>query len=174
MKKACKPPSEWLNLLCRDWAVENIEIAEATDLKFLAYKSYLKGKLSSQLLCRISIPELGKEHGEDAGSIDFWKTLGIHDEFDIRFIISQVEKFCVIYSIRNMEDATILDESTLEAATNAAAAAAAGLTVSPLHNFLGADLDVSVLASKYYSSQKYNDKRTTNERALTLFLLLHR
>jgi uncharacterized protein YaeQ len=146
MKKACKSPSEWLKFLCRDWAVENIEIAEATDLKFLAYKSYLKGKLSSQLLCRISIPELGKEDGENIGSVDFWKTLGIQDEFDIRFIISQVEKFCALYSIRNLEDVAILDETTLEAATNAAEAATAGLTVSPLHNFLGASLDVSVFA----------------------------
>mmetsp|Transcript_1958 Transcript_1958/g.2976 ORF Transcript_1958/g.2976 Transcript_1958/m.2976 type:complete len:500 (-) Transcript_1958:19-1518(-) len=142
MKKACKSPSEWLRLLCRDWAVENIEIAEATDLKFLAYKSYLKGKLTSQLLCRISIPELGKDYGED-GSIDFWKTLGIHDEFDIRFIISQVEKFCSMYSIRSIDETPLLDESALEEATKAAAAAAAGLTVSPLHNYLATSLDIT-------------------------------
>jgi len=149
MKKACKSPSEWLRLLCRDWAVENIEIAEATDLKFLAYKSYLKGKLTSQLLCRISIPELGKDYGED-GSIDFWKTLGIHDEFDIRFIISQVEKFCSMYSIRSIDETPLLDESALEEATKAAAAAAAGLTVSPLHNYLATSLDVSSLAFWWY------------------------
>lgn len=137
MRKASKPPSEWLKLLCRDWAIENIDIVEGTDLKFLSYKTYLKGKLTSQLLCRVSIPELGKEHDMNTNSIDFWKILGIHDEFDIRHIISEVERFCSLYSIRNsLVDTSILDETGLDAAT-------AGLTVSPLHNFLGPGLDMT-------------------------------
>lgn len=136
MRKASKPPSEWLKLLCNDWAIENMDIVEATDLKFLSYKSYLKGKLTSQLLCRLSIPELGKDH--DMNSIDFWKILGIHDEFDIQHIISEVEKFCSFYSIRNSTplDTSLLDDTGLDPT-------AAGLTVSPLHNFLGPGLDVS-------------------------------
>jgi hypothetical protein len=104
----------------------------------ISYKTYLKGKLSSQLLCRISIPELGKEHDMNTNSLDFWKILGIHDEFDIRYIISEVERFCSLYSIRNsLVDTSILDEAGLDVTT-------AGLTVSPLHNFLGPGLDVSV------------------------------
>jgi hypothetical protein len=60
-------------MLCCDWAAENMDIVEATDLKFLAYKSYLKGQLSSQLLCRLSI----KDPSEDVTPVDFWKILGI-------------------------------------------------------------------------------------------------
>lgn len=64
-------------MLCRDWAAENMDIVEATDLKFLAYKSYLKGQLSSQLLCRLSI----KDPSEDVTPVDFWKILGIEVRF---------------------------------------------------------------------------------------------
>lgn len=89
----------------------------------------------------MSIPELGKEHDMNTNSIDFWKILGIHDEFDIRHIISEVERFCSLYSIRNsLVDTSLLDETGLDAAT-------AGLTVSPLHNFLGPGLDVSVTST---------------------------
>jgi len=141
MRNTCKSPSEWLKLLCRDWSVENIDIAEATDLKFLRYKSYLKGKITSQLLCRLSIPELGKEPDVDRTSVDFWKILGVHDEFDIRHIISQVEKFCSLYSIRiSLGENDVLDDTVLEEAI-----AATGLTVSPLHNFPGTGSDVSVI-----------------------------
>ena len=134
MRKASKPPSEWLKLLCQDWAMENMDIAENADLKFLSYKSYLKGKLSSQLLCRLSIPEMVNDVNMNTSSIEFWKILGIQDEFDIRHIISQVEKFCSSYSIRStFVDGDLLDDTALDA-TNAAVAAS--LTVSPLHNFL--------------------------------------
>merc|ERR1719253_1841988 len=56
MRMATKTPSEWLRLLCRDWSLENEAIVAATDARFLHYKSYLKGRLTSQLLCRLSIP----------------------------------------------------------------------------------------------------------------------
>lgn len=45
-----------------------------------------------------------------------------------------------------MDETPLLDESALEEATKAAAAAAAGLTVSPLHNYLATGLDVSLIA----------------------------
>jgi len=45
-----------------------------------------------------------------------------------------------------MDETPLLDESALEEATKAAAAAAEGLTVSPLHNYLATGLDVSLLA----------------------------
>ena len=56
MRKAIKPPSEWLKLLCKEWAIENTVLVETADAKFLDYKPYLKGLLTSQLLCRLSIP----------------------------------------------------------------------------------------------------------------------
>ncbi len=141
MRKDTKSPSEWLKLLCQDWAAENMDIAEATDLKFLSYKSYLKGKLSSQLLCRLSIPELSKDGVDDTGSIGFWKILGITDEFDIRHIISQIEKFCSMYSIRST---VAEDEILVGALDDHTAVAAAGFPVSPLDNFLTAGMEVCV------------------------------
>lgn len=63
----------------------------------------MKGVLSSQTLCRISIPEIGKD---DAGGhgFEFWRQLGVHDEIDLRYIISQVERFLFVFSIRVYED----------------------------------------------------------------------
>jgi len=83
MRKAQKPPSEWLRLLCREWAAENPEVVEASDAKFHEYKSYLKGVLSPQLLCRLSIPP-NKDDGMEPQTpvVDFWGILGIEDEFD--------------------------------------------------------------------------------------------
>lgn len=43
MRKASKPPSEWLKLLCKDWARENEVLVETANAKFLDYKPYLKG-----------------------------------------------------------------------------------------------------------------------------------
>jgi hypothetical protein len=84
MRKAIKHPSEWLRLLCKDWAVENEALVDASDDKFLEYKPYLKGMLTSQLLCRLSVP--AKEAHMDGSSshhhVDFWRILGIEDEFD--------------------------------------------------------------------------------------------
>mmetsp|Transcript_29945 Transcript_29945/g.45834 ORF Transcript_29945/g.45834 Transcript_29945/m.45834 type:complete len:505 (-) Transcript_29945:100-1614(-) len=143
MRKERLPPSEWLKLLCRDWVVENLEIAQGADLKFLGYKSYLKGKLSSQLLCRLSIPEFRKDGKDDSMSFNFWRTLGLEDEFDIRHIISQIEKFCSLYSIRS----TIAEDELLDDALDDSAAAAAAGLLSPLHNFLTTGLEMNKQAS---------------------------
>eukprot|EP00804_Cyclotella_cryptica_P007992 CCRYP_016024-RA/>CCRYP_016024-RA protein AED:0.02 eAED:0.02 QI:565/1/1/1/1/1/2/159/495 len=111
MRMATKAPSEWLRLLCRDWAQENEDILSTMDERFLRYKSYLKGQLTSQLLCRLSIS--GRD-GRDARharleadpigtappSIDFWKILGVEDEFDRAHIVANVERFCSLYNIR--------------------------------------------------------------------------
>lgn len=138
MRKANKRPSEWLRLLCRDWAAENDGLVEATDAKFMVYKPYLKGSLSSQLLCRLSIPPT-KEM--DTPIVDFWGICGIEDEFDKAYIIAQVERFCTLYNIRGNPYASV-EETTVDptlfddhAATVAAAAAAAnGTTLMPFMN----------------------------------------
>ncbi|KAL7558792.1 hypothetical protein ACA910_012466 [Epithemia clementina (nom. ined.)] len=107
MRKASKLPSEWLRLLCKQWADENEVLVDSTDAKFLDYKPYLKGMLSSQLLCRLSIPSVSKDIGLDGGrQIDFWRILGVEDGFDKAFIIAQIERFCSLYNIRNL----LLDE----------------------------------------------------------------
>ena len=150
MRMAIKPPSEWLRLLCRDWAHENEEIVAATDSRFLHYKSYLKGELTSQLLCRLSISgnEGRKEQNATAEadptsasqSIDFWRILGVEDEFDRAHIVANIERFCSIYNIRggthdDPNDVTMLgsnffsDNAPVDP-TAAAAAAAAGLSVA--------------------------------------------
>jgi hypothetical protein len=134
MRKANKPPSDWLKLLCKDWAMENMELVDATDAKFSDYKPYLKGQLSSQLLCRLSIPP-SKE--SDTPTVDFWGVCGIQDEFDKAYIIAQVERFCALYNVRGTNafedgvDAALFDE---HAATVAAAAAAANGNLMPYMN----------------------------------------
>jgi hypothetical protein len=97
MRKANKRPSDWLRLLCKDWAVENMDLVEGTDAKMLEYKPYLKGYLSSQLLCRLSIPPTKEV---DTPVVDFWSILNIQDEFDKAYIVAQVERFCALYNIR--------------------------------------------------------------------------
>jgi hypothetical protein len=92
MRRAVKPPSEWLKLLCKDWAGENEVLVETTDAKFLDYKPYLKGLLTSQLLCRLSIPP-SKDSVDDStapSTLDFWDILGITDAFDRAYIVAQV------------------------------------------------------------------------------------
>lgn len=113
ISKARKIPSGWLKLLCPDWASANGHIVEATDLKLLEYKPYLKGQLSSQLLCRLSIPEQAKEF-DIPDALNFWKILGITDDFDRAYIISQIERFCILYSIRaNFTDDDLLDPAVI-------------------------------------------------------------
>ena len=128
MRKANKSPSEWLRLLCKDWAQENELLVETTDSKFLEYKPYMKGILSSQLLCRLS---LQAKEGLDGSQpqIDFWRILGIEDEFDLSMIISQVERFNILYNVRGnqLED----DAGGLFATDLVTADPTAGLTVSP-------------------------------------------
>mmetsp|Transcript_7233 Transcript_7233/g.17676 ORF Transcript_7233/g.17676 Transcript_7233/m.17676 type:complete len:763 (+) Transcript_7233:176-2464(+) len=116
MKKANKRPSEWLKLLCKDWAEaeENLELIETVDDKFESYKPYLKGKLSSQLLCRLCIPsDLGSS--KDGSSKDttsnnnnsktnfLRNVLNIQDEFDKAYVIAQVERFCALYDVRGIQ-----------------------------------------------------------------------
>lgn len=90
MRKATKPPSEWLRLLCKDWASENEVLVETADAKFLDFKPYLKGLLSSQLLCRLSIPSSRDTTLDAAQTIDFWEILGVTDVFDRAYIVAQV------------------------------------------------------------------------------------
>ena len=110
MRKAYKLPSEWLRLLCKQWAEENELLVDSTDAKFMDYKPFLKGMLTSQLLCRLSIPST-KDSGLDPcqQQIDFWRILGIEDEFDKAYIIAQIERFCSHYNIRGLP----LDEDPL-------------------------------------------------------------
>jgi HD-GYP domain-containing protein (c-di-GMP phosphodiesterase class II) len=127
MKKANKRPSEWLKLLCKDWAEagENIELIETMDSKFESYKPYLKGKLSSQLLCRLCIPSETGSSAKDASTAnsggnsgtspnsnnggsstkpDFLQTvLNIRDDFDKAYVIAQIERFCALYDIRGIQ-----------------------------------------------------------------------
>jgi hypothetical protein len=109
MRKASKSPSEWLNLLCREWANENQVLVETTDAKFLDYKPYLKGLISSQLLCRLSIPTTNplpamrtttadgtSNSTSNAISNDFWEILGISDSFDRSYIVAQVRQHLLV------------------------------------------------------------------------------
>lgn len=91
-------------LLCKEWAIQNLEVVEATDKLFLDYKPYLKGYLSSQLLCRLSIPPLITRHSANdhnpsppSPMVDFWGILQINDEFDKAYIIAQIERFSALY-----------------------------------------------------------------------------
>jgi hypothetical protein len=93
MRRASKPPSEWLKLLCKEWAIENEVLVETADAKFLDYKPFLKGILSSQLLCRLSVPATGKFAAEFD---DFWEILGVADAFDRAYIVAQV---CMSFSM---------------------------------------------------------------------------
>eukprot|EP00934_Nitzschia_sp_Nitz4_P006006 Nitzschia sp. Nitz4//scaffold101_size76361//6468//8470//NITZ4_005592-RA/size76361-augustus-gene-0.0-mRNA-1//1//CDS//3329532128//5996//frame0 len=138
MRKASKRPSDWLRLICKDWAQDNEVLAETADAKFLQYKPYLKGLLSSQLLCRLSIPPT---KDVDAPIVDFWGICGIHDEFDKAYIVAQVERFSSLYNIRGPsyldEPSPSVDSALFDdhAATVAAAAAAAnGGTLMPFLN----------------------------------------
>lgn len=115
MRKATKPPSEWLNLLCREWANENQVLVETTDAKFLDYKPYLKGLISSQLLCRLSIPTTNPIptirttttadgiSTPNTISNDFWEILGISDSFDRSYIVAQVRlNRIIVVSVGNI------------------------------------------------------------------------
>ncbi|KAL7435257.1 hypothetical protein ACHAXM_004552 [Skeletonema potamos] len=104
MRMASKPPSEWLYLLCPGWAARNAETVAATDSLLSSYKPYLGGELSSQLLCRLSI--YGREkfefpwmEGNSPPSFDFWRILGVVDDFDRAHIVANIERFCSLYNI---------------------------------------------------------------------------
>ncbi len=163
MRKTCKSPSEWLRLLCRDWALENEDTVEATDLKFLGYKSYLKGRLSSQLLCRLSIPELPNENEAQHFQnkhVDFWGVLGIQDDFDKSYIVSQIERFCALYCIR----AVIIDDDSFDHTMDPSAAEAeTSMILQPnlgdahLGNYLGGM--GTAKDPRYYSRDVKNRER---------------
>lgn len=135
MRKANKPPSEWLRLLCRDWARENEVLVETADAKFLDYKPYLKGLLSPQLLYRLSIP-ITKESLDGTvtqSSIDFWGILGIEDDFDKAYIIAQIERFCSLFNIRGVssdDDSPFSHDVHSPDPTSLAVAAAAEINAS--------------------------------------------
>jgi len=143
MRKTSKPPSEWLKLLCKDWAEENEVLVETTDARFLEYKPFLKGMLTSQLLCRLSIPpskDAGMDASAQSSTLDFWRMLGIEDEFDKSYLTAQTERFCSLYNVLgpHLDEAEGLlgtDFSNSDPAT-LAAAAAAGLNVSPSGGFV--------------------------------------
>jgi len=104
MRMAIKTPSEWLYSLCPNWAARNTEIVAATNSLLSSYKPYLGGQLSSQLLCRLSI--YGREkfefpwmEGNSPPSFDFWKILGVEDDFDRAHIVANIERFCSLYNI---------------------------------------------------------------------------
>jgi hypothetical protein len=118
MRKSNRRPSEWLKMLCSDWAIDNKDIVDDVDTKFLQYKSYSKGLLSPQLLCRLSLPS--KPDGNrtvskvytstSTNTFDFWGILGIEDEFDKIYIVAQTERFASMYNIfgSTHEDADLL------------------------------------------------------------------
>lgn len=122
-------PSGWLKLLCPDWVSANSLVVEAADMKLFEYKPYLKGLLSSQLLCRLSIPEQAKEF-DIPDALNFWKILGVIDDFDRAYIISQIERFCILYSIRaHFMDDDILDPVVIDG--TAAPVQHGGLAATP-------------------------------------------
>ena len=135
-------------LLCKDWAMENPELVQGTDKEFLEYKPYLKGVLSSQLLCRLSIPPTSSGNHAPATAadqqppplVDFWGILNIQDEFDKAYIIAQVERFCSLYNIRGFNPNEDNASSVMNVAAHvdlsyddqaAAAAAAAAEAAAP-------------------------------------------
>ena len=89
-------PSEWIRLIAREWLLslsqeqgqaDGVSICSEMDTKFQKYKPFLSGKMSAPLLCRIGLKD------------SFWTTLGIVDEFDRSYIMSQVERFREMYGI---------------------------------------------------------------------------
>jgi hypothetical protein len=158
MRKTSKRPSEWLRLLCRDWAVENDGILDTCDQKFMEFKPYLRGILTSQLLCRLIIPPVThQDTGSNsmdgtsgspcrAGGVDFLNILGVEDEFDKSYIVAQVERFCALYNIRGLPADNDRDGENLFATTDDhlttlttqdAASIAAGISVSPNGGIVG-------------------------------------
>ena len=114
MRIARKSLYEWLQSLCQDWVeAQTPEFMANIDAKFLHYKPYLKGKISSQLLCRLVLDP--NPYNSPAAIISdntcsqndlslgerFWQTIGIYDEFDRSYITSQVTRFCQLYGIED-------------------------------------------------------------------------
>lgn len=136
MRKSTKKPSEWLSLLCGSWVEQNPGIVSQVDTKFLQYKSYLRGQLSPQLLCRLSIPQEsgGQIDKSTQMQLDFWEILGVADEFDRSYIISQVERFCSLWNIRGTQndDDHIQHLSTSSTTANELLSPSVSVAVPPL------------------------------------------
>ena len=151
MRNTAKPPSEWLRLLCKEWAAENEMLVETADAKFLDYKPYLKGWLTPQLLYRLSVPTV-KDPMDGMGAqstLDFWSILGVTDEFDRSYIVAQVERFTSLFDIRGMggdDDTLFQHEVGATDTASLAAAAAAGISVSPSGG-LGLNFEASAAAA---------------------------
>ena len=163
MKKANKTPSEWLKLLCKEWAesAENIELIRTVDAKFESYKPYLKGKLSSQLLCRLCIPSESSSSSKEStnsntqsrnsgatpsntngsgsnGSTkpDFLKdVLQIQDEFDKAYVIAQVERFCAFYDIRGIHQQGNISATAATTATTTSSSQNNASSTNTNHRF---------------------------------------
>lgn len=91
------------------------------DDRFIQYKSYLKGRLTSQLLCRLSMSREGPGEGPN----EFWKILGVQDEFDRSHITANVERFCSLYNIRGTNPDEMVPDYGLEQGLQGEAAAMA-------------------------------------------------
>lgn len=107
---------------------------DSVDVKFMHYKSYLKGMLTPQLLCRLSLPNKKEsETGVPAPNpVDFWGILGIDDEFDKAYIVAQIERFASLYNILGpvTDDMDSMFSDHLSGAVDTATAAAAGKLTS--------------------------------------------
>lgn len=114
-------------------------LVENADAKFLDYKPYLKGLLTSQLLCRLSVPNVKDSPIEPA--LDFWRILGIEDDFDKSYIVAQVERFSVLYNIRGIQS----DDDSLNGDLGDSLAAAAAM--HPIVNFPAYAMDQSAAAA---------------------------
>jgi hypothetical protein len=176
MRKANKTPSEWLRLLCKDWSLHSEVLVETADAKFMDYKPYLKGLLTPQLLYRLSVPAT-KDHTD--ANIDFWRILGISDEFDRSYIIAQVERFCSLYNIRGTasDDDLFPHEMSTNDTASIAAAAAAGISVSPsgaLHLNFDASAAAAAAAAALPGKQLFDLSRSeqgttmADERRITI------
>jgi hypothetical protein len=177
MKRVSKRPSEWLKLLCKEWAEENLQLVESMDHKFLEFKPYLKGLLSSQLLCRLCIPSIPSVKTTSDGSpisgsssnndppFDFWKILNVEDEFDKAYIIAQVEKFCALYQIRGGVDIApqpaVLGAAGTSAQEAAAAAAAAAVAAANGH-YLSPETTAAAVAAAQLAANKAQAGGTTS------------
>ncbi|KAG7339080.1 hypothetical protein IV203_025810 [Nitzschia inconspicua] len=175
MKRASKRPSEWLKLLCKEWTEENLQLVESMDHKFLEFKPYLKGFLTSQLLCRLCIPSttggsvvvVNNSDGSLTSSnsnnppFDFWKILDVNDEFDKAYIIAQVEKFCSLYQIRSSVEMHPpappmlgMVPGTATATTPEAAAAAAAAAVAAANgHYLSPETTAAAVAAAQFAAK---------------------
>ena len=108
MRMDNKTPSAWLTHLCPDWAKENQQIVGSIDERFLRFKPYLRGKMTSQLLCRLSCTSFKTA---DGGAFDFWLKMGVEDEFDRAYITSSVERFCTTYQVLYESRAAAMEDT---------------------------------------------------------------